>query len=218
MGMFDDDFSHIAEYKVSYMTMKANIHKIVDGKEINLSFVESVFNNLDCKAGVNLIDLFLLQKYIEKNNIKKVTELGCGSTSIFLDKLSIARETFAVDQALITNTNQVEFTKCNIYHSADIINESCKTSDLILIDSQHSYSMAEFYHKNILINHKLPVFLHDFMAPGRKTYSEQTYWSKHLIDKLYKIYLVSDCFFHGQLYKVSDIIPPVSAIFEPIDI
>lgn len=215
--MFGDQFGPVANYDVDINMMNKNLSYLADGKELNLSYYEKLFNDLDCKTGVNLIDFFILHKYIEKNNIKKVTELGYGSTSIFLDSIGIKRETFAVDRAGVNANNEVEFVKCNIYKSADMINESCKTSDLILIDSQHAYTMAEFYHNNILINHNLPIFMHDFMAPGRQTYSEQIYWINHLINKEYTLYISSDCLYHGQLFETSGIIPPVSAIFEPIN-
>ena len=217
MGMFDDQFGDVANFNVDMHSMRENLLFLTEGKEFDFTFYENLFNKLDCYAGLNLIDFYILHKYIQKRNIKKVTELGCGSTSVFLDSISIKRESFEIDQALTSTKNTVNFNKCNIYESADKINESCKDSDLILIDSQHSRSMASFYYKNILMNNHLPVFLHDFMAPGKQTYSEQIFWVRYLLNKKYKLFIATDCLFPDQIYKISRDVPPVSAIFEPIN-
>jgi hypothetical protein len=217
--IYHDDFGHLANYEVDLNKQINNFETLAQ----NFSYWEyAKFTNeyLDIltqvgRLGMNLIDFYLLGQYIKNNNVKKITELGCGSTSAFLDKLGIYRESFSLFQA--GGFENLNFVKCDIYESADIINKSCENADLLLIDSQHSNQMAEFYHKNILSRHKLPIFIHDFMDNGQPTYSEQIYWIENLLDKEYKIFAATNSLYPEKpTFLLSGIFMPCAAVLEPI--
>ena len=112
-----DDYGYLANYEVDLNKQINNFETLTQ----NFSYWEyAKFTNeyMDIltqvgRLGMNLIDFYLLGQYIKNNNIKKITELGCGSTSAFLDKLGIYRESFSLFQAGGFET--LNFVKCDIY-------------------------------------------------------------------------------------------------------
>lgn len=136
---------------------------------------------------VNPFDLHVLKCFCEANNIKRVTELGCGSTSKLMDSMGIQRLSFAKHDA---SFQDISFKECDIYESFDEILAECKQSDLFIIDSIHNTQMAHFY-VDILKQIDIPVFFHDWFLPGEDTFSEQNYWIENILEKLYKIDIVT---------------------------
>ena len=84
----------------------------------------------------------------------------------------------------------ISFKECDIYESFDEILAECKQSDLFIIDSIHNTQMAHFY-VDILKQIDIPVFFHDWFLPGEDTFSEQNYWIENILEKLYKIDIVT---------------------------
>lgn len=159
---------------------------------------------------VHPFDLAILKAYIVKNDVKLVTELGCGSTSRFLDRIcKVPRVTFALEDMLGSG---ISFNKCDIFESYDVILDSCKQSDLFLIDAIHSAGMAEFY-LEILKETKIPVYIHDWYLPDEQTWPEQNYWIEHILGKYYEPIVIARAF--GICPKDSFVnggIPPCCAI------
>lgn len=174
-------------------------------------FVEDWFHSMPYLL-VHPFDLAILKGYIDYKKVQKVTELGCGSTSRFLDRIcKVQRETFALEDML---GGGIPFNKCDIYESTEVILDSCKTSDLLIVDALHCEAMAECY-LDILKETKIPVFIHDWYLPDEETWPEQNYWLKHILHDAYNEFIIAraletcpkDSFVHGG-------IPPCSAILE----
>lgn len=206
--MYSDDFSKISQLVIDYDFNNKNIEDLC-GCPINFSEIDNIFADLN--AGMNSFDFVILNNYIKEKGIKKVTELGCGSTSQFLDMSGVERKSFALIQA--GGTIPLEYEKCDIFKNSEAIFESAKDSDLILIDSLHSYDMSSFYFEHILKKCKKPVYMHDVFDKGKNCYSEQTFWEKHIAGKSYNLIICSNAY---PAQRTDEIYPQVCAIWEPI--
>jgi hypothetical protein len=170
-----------------------------DYKRIVDFFVEVVkdynpidYENIGKNLGVNPFDLFMFKTFIKKNGINHILELGSGTTSKFLDNLSIKRKSFALESIY---HNDVIFDKINLYESYEIVQKYLKENkvDMVLIDCEHSKKMAEHIYNNFLkiINFEVPIFVHDWFDFGKKTYTEQIFYYNTLFNH-YDLYLMSD--------------------------
>lgn len=206
--MYSDDFSKISQLVVDYDFNNKNIEDLC-GSPINFSEIDNVFADLN--AGMNSFDFVILNNYIKEKGIKKVTELGCGSTSQFLDMIGVQRKTFALTQA--AGSRPIEYIQCDIFKNSQAILESAEDSDMILIDSLHSYEMSSFYYEKILSICKKPVFMHDIFDKNKNCYSEQTFWEEHIAGKSYNLIISSNAY---PPQRTDEIYPQVCAIWEPI--
>jgi|GEM_PF-5651466 len=183
---YNDEFGEISELYFDFEENENNIKKLLN----NAFSFDEIQEYLPENLGMNKLDFLFLYKFIKSYNIKNVLELGCGSTSQFLDNLNIQRTTFALEQ--LGGDIPLEFIKCDIYDIKIDLMLAAKNSDMFLIDSLHTREMAEFYHENLLKHFKLPVFIHDFTRQGTECYSEQKYWEDFLLNKTYKMLILSD--------------------------
>jgi len=140
-------------------------------------------------------DLFVLVKLAHRLGAKKITEFGCGATTIELTKEGFAIDTFSLDicQAVKQLGLTVGFTKCNLFDKTFLpqILESVASSDLLVIDNLHTFEMAKYYSENILSKCDVPVWIHDYWY-GRCVYGEQKYLDEHVIGKTHKIVTLTD--------------------------
>lgn len=180
--------------------------------EINYQKINPSFNQkwlgITPHLLVHPFDLAILKAYCDYHQVKKVTELGCGSTSRFLDRVcKVKRTTFAKEDMVGYN---FDFIECDIFESYDLILQSCKESQLFLIDAIHTAGMAEFYQPILELG--IPVFIHDWYLPGEETWPEQNYWIENIS---YKPTLISravaSC---PKDSMVNGGIPPCIAILE----
>lgn len=201
-----DEYGPVSNTEIDNGEIINNIFELVtDLKELKRKIK-------DMNLGMNSFDFLLLLYYIKKNNIKKVTELGCGSTSQFLDELNIKRTSFAMSRE--GGNKDLDFVYCDIFEKKEEICEDLLTSDLLIIDSLHTYSMAEFYDKNIISLIKKPIFIHDFFIKGNTTFTEQKYWEDHILNKTYKLKILSNVF---SSLNNEERFRPCAAIIEPIE-
>jgi hypothetical protein len=161
---------------------------------------------------VHPFDLELLKNACTHFNVSKVVELGCGSTSRFLDRIcKVERVTFANIDMTGGEFSTFKFINCDIFESYDLILEHCKTSQLFLIDAIHTAGMAEFYHP-ILKETKIPVFIHDWYLPNEETWPEQNYWIEQILD-MYEPFVVGRGIEYCPVKSYVDGgIPPCSAV------
>jgi hypothetical protein len=206
--MYFDDFSKVSAIKVDYDYNSKNIEELC-GAPINFSEIDNIIHDLN--PGMNSFDFVILNNYIKSSNIKTVTELGCGSTSRFLDFCGIKRTTFALIE--VGGDDSLDYNKCDIFEKADEILASAKESDMILIDSLHSDVMADFYYKNILKHVMKPVFIHDFYDKRKNCYSEQTFWEDNILNKFYNLYILANAY---PVQRDNELYPQCSAILKPV--
>lgn len=160
-----DDWGHITRYKLdTYITIKC--FNFIKTEEFDLQKIKDI---LDLYLGINAFDLYILKMFIEKYNIKKILELGCGSSSLFLDQLQVERETYS----LSSQEYDIKYIQCNILNEWERIEAAAKTADLIFIDAEHSKTFATEYYKRLLLQTNAAIFIHDWFLPGETTYSEQ---------------------------------------------
>ncbi len=150
------------------------------------------YENIGSNLGLNQFDLFMFETFIEEKKIKSILELGSGTTSKFLDILNIKRKSFALESIY---HDDVVFDKINLYESYEVVQKYMKENkiDMILIDCEHSKSMAQLIYDKILktSNFNLPIFIHDWFDFGKQTYTEQIFYYNTLFDH-YNLYLMSD--------------------------
>jgi hypothetical protein len=182
---YSDDFGVTRYFEIDMDKLKDNFMEI-NHEEYDLDSIKSFLDTT--LFGINPFDLYVLKQYIVNKGIKRVCELGCGSSSYFMDKLGVHRESFAYEDV---SRCGVKFVECDIYESADMILDSCKKSDLLFIDSQHNTKTAEFYSKHILKYTNLPVFIHDWYLPDELKYPEQEYWIENLLYKTYDLFVLT---------------------------
>lgn len=206
--MLADDWGHALIYDVDSSLIEYNFNSIKTD-EFDPSKIKHDYEMLD--YGINPFDLWVLKNFVMNRNIKSVTELGCGSTTHFLNKLGLKVTSFALSNP---SKHQIVYNQCDILVNADKILESCDKSDLLLIDSWHHKDMAKFYHQNILKHINLPIFMHDWNKRGVVGYSEQVYWIEHILDKDYKLFIMT-AILNNTIYDYCKAIP-CSAIWMKI--
>ena len=145
-----------------------NLKKITEGNNL---YNETTMNELtEGGIGINWIDLFFLDKYLKFNNITKILEIGCGTSTVFLENSNYEIETIALDyttlmrhgslnlHAVLKNRN-IKFSKLDfcLDSNLDKVYELLKDKEFVLIDGDHSYAFAKRYFDVILSKFKLPV-------------------------------------------------------------
>jgi hypothetical protein len=208
--MLLDDFGHKINYVTDYSLIIKNFGNTVNG-EFDFEKMKNRYGG--CVVGVHPFDMWVLENYVFGNNIKTVTELGCGSTTYFLRSIGVNCVSYSLADAGLFN---IEFIKCDIFQSAERIVESCLVSDMLLIDSVHHYKMAEFYHTNILPYINLPIFIHDWFDNGEVGYSEQKYWVENILNKDYELFLMTIAINKLDVEKLRPMPVPCSAILHKI--
>jgi hypothetical protein len=206
--MYSDDFSRISILNIDYDYNTQNLENLC-GSPIDFSEIDKALPDLN--AGMNSLDFVILNNYIKSSNIKTITELGCGSTSRFLNLKDINRTTFALIE--VGGDDTIDYIKCDIFEKANEILESAKESDLILIDSLHNDTMAKFYFNNVLKQTMKPVFIHDFFDRGKQCYSEQSFWEENIINKFYNLYISANAY---PVQRDNELYAQCSAILLPI--
>lgn len=184
--MADEYEQVIPNYRKNYDTIVKELKKIVNEYDL----VE-MKNNVGSLFGINPFDLFILKKFIDNNNIKNVLELGAGTSSIFLDNLGINRTSIAIESIYYG----VKFENLDLYESYKIVKDNIKNNnyDLLLIDCEHSNAMAKLIDTEFLtlFNHKIPIFIHDWMDSDKIGYSEQVYYIDNILNR-YKVLYQTD--------------------------
>jgi hypothetical protein len=186
--MMADEYGHIItctgyvyDYELIYEEVKKNIKDFNKLEYQKLKFL-----------GVNPFDLFQLEIFLKENEIKNVLELGSGTTSKFLDNLGINRKSFALESIYFPD---LVFDKVNLYESYNLVHEFLNKNkiDFILIDCEHSKSMAELIYNQILkyVDFKIPIFIHDWFDFGKITYREQVYYYENLFNH-YDLHIMTD--------------------------
>jgi len=146
------------------------------------------------------LDLHILSCYIRHIGAKTVTEFGVGISTILMRLMGISVRAFSLELseqgALSGGLDKIPFTVCNIMNKKfqNRILSACKASDLIVIDCQHSWNMAEYYWNNFLCKVRKPVFIHDMKSPysDRKGTGEQKFLFEKAIGKTHDILLYTD--------------------------
>jgi len=152
----------------------------------------------DTKAkSICSFDLFFLTKLAEDLVPKRITELGCGATTMELCKAGHKVTSFSLDisEAAKKADIEVDFVQCNVMDRSylDQIIESVKQSELLLIDCLHTKEMAQYYSKNILPHANCLVWIHDYWnASGYVPYGEQRYLDREVINKTHRIWTLTD--------------------------
>jgi hypothetical protein len=205
---YTDNFGVKQSFEIDLDKLKKNFIEIKH-EEYDLDWMKSFLGKTP--FGINPFDLYVLKQYIENKGIKRVCELVCGSSSYFMDKLGVYRESFSYEDMAQCG---VKFVECDIFESADMILNSCKNSDLLFIDSQHDLKMAEFYSKYILEYTNLPIFIHDWFLPTELKYPEQKFWLENLLYKKYDLFILTRLLSTTE-YKFTNI-KPCSAILHKI--
>lgn len=147
-------------------------------------------------------DLFFLCKVAKwrsdnyKNN--KITELGCGVTTVELCRLGFDVECFSVDisgPAKDAGFNP-KFNKCDVMDPEwlDRIQKSVSESQLLVIDALHTEEFAKYYAENIFPYAQGPIWIHDYWNTSRSPipYGEQRYLDKHVIGNTHDIWTMTD--------------------------
>jgi hypothetical protein len=176
----------------------ANLLSFADIKSYSVDELRPKTNNF---FGLNPFDLFVIKEFIQKNNIKKVLEFGCGSTSELFDSIiGVDRTTYALEfvyngvGSTIENS-RIKFNSINL-HNLTLSEDELKQYDMILIDSDHTAEMANHLVKNFLekTNYSIPVIVHDFFIPHHMSYpQENMYYVNNLIEnKKMNLYLMTD--------------------------
>ena len=183
-----DEYGYIINrpgYTYNYQKIFNKIINVIDN--FNLTRYEELVH-----LGVNPFDLFLLETFLRENNIKKVLELGSGTTTKLLDVLGIERKTFALE---CMNFTDLKFDKIDLYESYEVVQKYIDNNkiDFILIDCEHSRSMGELIYNHILkyTNFKVPIFIHDWFDFEKETYQEQVFYYNHLFE-YYDLDVMSD--------------------------
>ena len=190
MNKYYDEYGAHLKYTVDYNELKYNFDSIKQ-IEYDSNIIKKYLNGF--MPGMSYFDFWTLFNFIKNRKIKTVTELGCGSTTHFLQNIGLICNSFSL-AAEDSVKNKVPHIECDIFESAKIILDSCYTSDLLLIDSLHTAAMAQFYHNNILTKINLPIFIHDWFDNGELGYTEQEYWIENILDKDYKLFLMTRIF------------------------
>ena len=188
-----DEFGVIiqkGDYGFDYEIFYDIINKRI--KDFNLKLYEDLYSLGSGNIGMNALDLFCLKFFFEENNIQNVLELGCGTTSKFLDILKIQRKTFALDCIYFEG---VEYEKLNLFEEYQTIQKYVENNivEFILVDCLHNEKMAELIFDKILklSNFNTPIFIHDWFDFNKETYTEQVYYYNNLF-KFYDLYLMTD--------------------------
>lgn len=141
--------------------------------------------------GINPFDLFVLESFIENNKIKKVLELGAGTSSQMLDNIGVVRNSFALESIFY----DLKFKKIDIFKDYRIIEKFIRSNqvDMLVIDCEHSARMAKLIDRRFLrlLNYSKPIFIHDWYDFGRTTFAEQVYYFNNLLDK-YEVTYMTD--------------------------
>jgi hypothetical protein len=150
------------------------------------------------KIGICNVDMYLIIQWAKSMGVKKITEFGYGISSSLLDEAGFDRTSFSLDVSGGGKKHGVDkgkFVQCDLFDEAfsDQILESCKQSDLILVDCLHTWKMAKCYCENFLVPAKKPVAIHDMTGPHRKNiFKEQDYLDQHVIGKTFDVFAYTD--------------------------
>jgi len=147
-------------------------------------------------------DLFFLTRFAEYVSYGdepiKVTEFGCGATTIELCRLGVEVECFSVgvsNPAKEVGFNPI-YSRCNVMDPEwlDKIIESIKTSHLLVIDALHTEEFAEYYVKNIFPYVRCPIWIHDYWNTNRGSIpcGEQRYLDREVIGATHEIWTMTD--------------------------
>jgi len=150
--------------------------------------------------GMCEFDLYILGQYIKQKKIKKIIELGCGTSTVFLKSLDNI-EVFTYCQDTLERVPRSSSPPVKNHHLIRMfINESnieeiyknCIDADLILIDCDHSKQFTELYYHKLLKRIKIPVFIHDFFTSGN-IWPEEKYLKNVLqSEKIFKIFIATN--------------------------
>ena len=150
-------------------------------------------------------DLYILFQFIKLLGVKKITEFGYGLSSKIMSEVGLDVTSFSLgisDAGVKSKVNKTKFIQCNLYDKSfrKQILQSCMQADLIVIDCEHSYEMAEYYSEQFLNKCLKPVFIHDMTGPYRGNIeNEQGYIEKYLIKN------TNDVFAYTDIQNYSDI-------------
>lgn len=158
-------------------------------------------------------DLFFLTrlaKYMSYDAEKvRVTEFGCGATTVEMCRLGFDVECFSVD---VSNSAKAvgfspTYNQCDVMDPEwlDRIIESVKKSHLLVIDALHTATFAKYYSENIFPHTKCPIWIHDYWNTSRSPipYGEQRYLDVHVIGATHDIWTMTDLPL-GELKELSD--------------
>lgn len=129
---------------------------------------------------------------------KKITEFGCGATTEELCRLGFDVECFSLDVSEPVKRMKIEpkFNKCNIMDPGwlDVIQDSVKNCELLVIDALHSWEFARYYSENFLPLTKGLVWIHDYFSheSQRTPLSEQDYLDKFVVGKTHDVLAMTD--------------------------
>ena len=186
-------------------------------------------------AGVIEFDLYILGEYIEFFGIKKVIELGCGTSTKFLRTFEdIEVHTYAIDcdnqdpGPIEHDNHTLTFLDISENNISTIV-EAAKDADLIVIDADHEQKFVELYYKKLLCEVKKPAFIHDFFIT-KNVWSEELYLKEVLVEENeFSIFITTDlppsCFEIMENLTGADLggsnvptrpVPCCSVIIEPI--
>jgi len=178
------DGSHIDQDKLQ----KNLASLIVD--DFNLKDIMIKSDNINhARVGMAYFDLFVLGEFIKKNSVKKVTEIGCGTSTRFMINSGLDLDTFAIADAGESDGGQkVPYHSCDALEAKEQIIESLNESDMLFVDGKHSYNFAKYVYEELLESLKKDIlvvthdFLNNHMLTGQNVYGEMIF----LVDKLKK--------------------------------
>ena len=126
----------------------------------------------------------------------RVTEFGCGATTVEMCRLGYDVETFSVDisEAAKKADLTAKFNKCDVTDPEwlDRIIESARGADLLAIDALHTYGFAQYYSEKIFPHINCPVWIHDYWNDKYIPYGEQRYLDANVIGKTHRIKALTD--------------------------
>jgi len=142
-------------------------------------------------------DLFFLRKLAEHQKATRVTEFGCGATTMELTKAGFGVKSFSLDISMAAQKAEikVDFVKCNVMDKSflDQIIESVKQSQLLVIDCLHSEEMAKYYSTFVFPHADCLIWIHDYWNDKKYIpYGEQRYLDRNVIGKTHDIWTLTD--------------------------
>lgn len=147
-------------------------------------------------------DLLGLRRIAQR--CKKVVEFGCGATTLEMLAAGVNLHTFSLEVSNPAKAfGNIKFTECDLADMFFVkqIRDELKDAELLVIDADHSWSFAKFYHENYLRDFEGFVWIHDYFANA--ICGEQKYLERFVVGKTHEIVFRTDLPLY-QLKEISD--------------
>jgi hypothetical protein len=189
--------------EINWSEILGNV-SLITSEPLDLADIQSRCQGGD---GVCEVDLYFLQQFIKHFDIKRVMELGSGTSTLFLNTLGITAHTFSsgIPDYLQNHPNVMDWHIDE--YSVEFLSEIASNYDMYFIDCEHTAYFAHAYYENLLLKYPRPTVIHDFFDVSTPVLWEEAHYLMQRIpfDNIYKPFILTD-FPQEVLGGISDII------------